>query len=110
MATSRGDTQLHLLDSVRRWQVTGNLEGKTIYSLMKLCRSAGTALDNAGKLPRGKADDWRTTSRVGINHSLRLALGLSGSMPARRASTEAAASWVQDICTVVSGGSMNCAR
>src|SRR4029077_1066166 len=70
---------------------------KGTYSFMRLCRPAAEDLDNAGRLPRGNAVDWRTTSRVGMCHSLRLARGLSGSTPARRASTAAAARWLQDI-------------
>src|SRR6516164_6823187 len=68
------------------------------------------AWESAGRLPRGYDEDWRTTRRVGICHSLRAALGLSSSMPARKASIAAAARWLHDICTVLNGGSMNCAR
>src|SRR5579859_1697493 len=64
----------------------------------------------AGSVPRGKADDWRTTRCVGMCHSFCAALGWSGSMPARRACTAAVASSLHDICTVVRGGSMNWAR
>ena len=77
---------------------------------MTALRRPAATFATAGRLPRGKSVDRRTTSRVGIGHSLCAAIGWSASMPARNACTAAMARSLHDICTVVSGGSMNCAN